>query len=216
MSLPSRQKLGDLLLERKLLTQEQLKHALSVEKKKHQPLARVVVDLGLVDEIVSDGLRDAAIAYTRRLLAEEAPVRRASELDVDAVEDSLFDDYRAQFSKRARGQIAPLKMLEAVQAATTMSFADGQARERELFVELMDGEQSVALRHVFFAERLASRISGFPRDVENRPFERVGIIGGGTMGGGIAMSFANAGFQVTLLEINDEALERGMSIVDKN
>jgi len=173
-------------------------------------------DLGLVDEITSDDLRDAALAYTRQLLTEDAPLRRASELDVAPVEDSLFDDYRAQFSKRARGQIAPLRMLEAVQAATTMSFADGQTRERELFVELMQGEQSVAFRHIFFAERLAAKISGFPRDVVNRSIERVGIIGGGTMGGGIAMSFANAGFNVTLLEINDEALERGLSIIDKN
>ena len=80
----------------------------------------------------------------------------------------------------------------------------------------MQGEQSVAFRHIFFAERLAAKISGFPRDVVNRSIERVGIIGGGTMGGGIAMSFANAGFNVTLLEINDEALERGLSIIDKN
>ncbi|MCH7636363.1 MAG: enoyl-CoA hydratase/isomerase family protein [Proteobacteria bacterium] len=174
------------------------------------------VDLGLVDEIVSEDLRDSALAYTKRLLKEDAPLRRASQLEVEPVEDSLFDDYRAQFSKRARGQVAPQKMLEAVQAATTMSFADGQARERELFVELMQGQQSTALRHVFFAERLAGRISGFPRGIENRSVERVGIIGGGTMGGGIAMSFANAGFQVTLLEINDEALARGLSIVDKN
>ncbi len=122
-------------------------------------------DLGLVDEIVSGELRDAALAYTKQLVTDDAPLRRASELDVEPVEDSLFDDYHAQFSKRARGQVAPLKMLEAVQAATTMSFADGQAKERELFVELMQGEQSIALRHVFFAERLATRISGFPRDV---------------------------------------------------
>jgi len=174
------------------------------------------VDLGLVDQIVSEDLRDSAIAYAKQLLAEDAPLRRASELDVEPVEDSLFDDYRTQFSKRARGQIAPLKMLEAVQAATTMSFADGQAKERELFDELMQGPQSTALRHVFFAERLAARISGFPRDVVDRTIERVGIIGGGTMGGGIAMNFANAGFQVTLLEIDEEALARGLSIVDKN
>jgi len=173
-------------------------------------------DLGLVDEIVSGELRDAALAYTRQLVTDDAPLRRASELDVAPVEDNLFDDYRTQFMKRARGQVAPLKMLEAVEAATTMSFADGQAKERELFVELMQGEQSIALRHVFFAERLATRISGFPRDVVNRPIERVGIIGGGTMGGGIAMSFANAGIEVTLLEINDEALSRGLAIVDKN
>ena len=89
-------------------------------------------------------------------------------------------------------------------------------RERELFAECMHDPQSAAMRRLFFAEREAAKIKGMPRDTAKREIKSVGIIGGGTMGGGIAMSFANAGFPVTLIEINDEALARGLSIVDKN
>ena len=88
--------------------------------------------------------------------------------------------------------------------------------ERDRFAELMAGEQSVALRHIFFAERQAAKVDGLPKETPLRPIEQVGVIGGGTMGGGIAMSFANAGISVTLIEISDEALERGLSIVDRN
>ena len=178
--------------------------------------AAQAAELGLVDKVVSGDLRDEALAYVTQLIADGAPARRTSELAIEAVDASVFEGARAQFAKRARGQIAPLKMLEAVEAATSMSFEDGLARERELFVELMKGSQSAAMRHLFFAEREAARIKGLSRDIEKRPVESVGIIGGGTMGGGIAMSFANAGFSVTLLEINDEALARGLSIVEKN
>jgi len=178
--------------------------------------AAQAAEFGLVDKVVSGDLRDEALAYVTQLIADGAPVRRTSELAIEAVDASVFEGARAQFAKRARGQIAPLKMLEAVEAATSMSFEDGLARERELFVELMKGSQSAAMRHLFFAEREAARINGLSRDIEKRPVESVGIIGGGTMGGGIAMSFANAGFSVTLLEINDEALARGLAIVEKN
>jgi 3-hydroxyacyl-CoA dehydrogenase len=98
----------------------------------------------------------------------------------------------------------------------TLPFADGQKRERELFMECMQDPQSVALRHMFFAEREAAKIVGLDDDVNTRDIRSVGIIGGGTMGGGIAMSFANAGFPVTLVEINKQALARGLEIIDKN
>ncbi|MCH8866439.1 MAG: enoyl-CoA hydratase/isomerase family protein [Proteobacteria bacterium] len=173
-------------------------------------------ELGLVDKVVSGELREAALAYTNELLAAGAPVRRVSELDVDPVDSSLFDELRTTLARRARGQIAPLKMLESVQAALTLPFAEGLAQERELFLELMRGSQSNALRHVFFAERTAAKIRGLPRETPRREIKQVGIIGGGTMGGGIAMTFANADFPVVMLEINDAALARGLSIVDRN
>lgn len=178
--------------------------------------AAQAADIGLIDKVVAGDLREQALAYVQQLIATGAPVRRASELPVEAVEASLIDAARTQFAKRARGQIAPLKMLEAVQAAATMSFADGLAKERDLFVELMAGPQSAAMRHLFFAEREAGKIVGLSREIEKRQVGSVGIIGGGTMGGGIAMSFANAGFTVTLLEISDTALARGLEIVEKN
>ena len=173
-------------------------------------------NLGLIDEVVTGDLRDRALDFARDLLSSNAPIRRSSELAMEAVDVGLFADARAHYSKRARGQIAPQKMIDAVEAATTSSFENGLAKERDLFVELMGGSQSIAMRHLFFAEREAARIKGLGRGIEKRSVEKVGIIGGGTMGGGIAMSFANAGFSVTLLEINDEALARGLSIVEKN
>ena len=178
--------------------------------------AAQAADLGLVDKVVSDDLRQAALEYAADLVASGAPIRRTRDLDVEAVDDGVFVAMQAELAKRARGQIAPLKMLEAVKGAVTMPFDEGLLQERALFWELMQGSQSRALRHIFFAEREAAKIKGLPRDATRRDIQSVGIIGGGTMGGGIAMSFANAGFAVTMLEIDDEALERGLSIIDRN
>ncbi len=178
--------------------------------------AAQAADLGLVDKVVSDDLRQAALEYAADLVASGAPIRRTRDLDVEAVDDGVFVGMQAELAKRARGQIAPLKMLEAVKGAVTMPFEEGLLQERALFWELMQGSQSRALRHIFFAEREAAKVKGLPRDATRRDIQSVGIIGGGTMGGGIAMSFANAGFAVTMLEIDDEALERGLSIIDRN
>ncbi|MGI9201549.1 MAG: 3-hydroxyacyl-CoA dehydrogenase NAD-binding domain-containing protein [Woeseiaceae bacterium] len=178
--------------------------------------ATKAAEIGLLDAVVSGDLRDEALAYAKELLANDKPIRRTSALAVEQVEAGVFDAAKAQFAKRARGQVAPLKMLESVEASMNLSFEDGLAKERDLFAELMKGSQSQAMRHLFFAEREAARVKGLARDIEKRTVEKVGIIGGGTMGGGIAMSFANAGFAVTMLEINDEALARGLGIVEKN
>ena len=178
--------------------------------------AGVAAAMGLVDRIASDNLLDEALAYTRELLDEGAPIRRSSELSVDPVDDSLFDDYRHTLAKRARGQRAPQKIVDCLEAAATLPFAEGVKREREAFLECMADPQAAALQHMFFAEREAAKVIDLPRDTARREILKVGIIGGGTMGGGIAMSFANAGISVTMIEINTEALERGLSIIDKN
>ncbi len=170
---------------------------------------------GLVDEVVSEDLLDAALAYTKRLLADGAEVRRTSELEVAPVDPAVFEACRQAVAKKARGQTAPLRIVDCVEAST-LPFAEGEKRERELFMECMQDPQSAGLRHMFFAEREAAKIVGLPRDIELRNIDKVGIVGGGTMGGGIAMSFANAGIPVTLIEIDDAALERGLSIVAKN
>jgi len=117
---------------------------------------------------------------------------------------------------RARGQMAPGHIVSAVEAATTLPFEEGQGVERRLFMECMESPQSAGMRHIFFAERQASKIDGLAKDTPTRSVGSVGVIGGGTMGGGIAMSFANAGIPVTMIEINDEALARGLFIVDRN
>jgi 3-hydroxyacyl-CoA dehydrogenase len=156
------------------------------------------------------------MAYTQQLVAAKALVRRTSELTVEPVDDKVFSAVSESLGKRARGQTAPTRIVACVRNATAMSFADGQKRERELFDECMQDPQSAALRHMFFAEREAAKVIGLPRDAAMREVNSVGIIGGGTMGGGIAMSFANAGIPVTLVEISDAALERGLAIIDKN
>jgi len=171
---------------------------------------------GLVDKVVSADLLAEALSYARHLVETRAPVRRTSELAVENVDSSVFDAVSAGLPKRARGQTAPSRIVECVQNAVTMSFADGQKRERELFSECMQDPQSAALRHMFFAERVAHKVAGLSDGAALRDVKCVGIIGGGTMGGGIAMSFANAGIPVTLVEINKKALQRGLAIIDKN
>ena len=171
-------------------------------------------ELGLVDELVAGDLREGALTYVRKLLDSDAPVRRTSEIDPPKFGD--FDALRAAVTRRARGQVAPLAIVDCVEAAATGTFAEGMKVERQKFSELMQGKQSAALRHFFFAERQAAKIDGLAKDTPVRAVDSVGIIGGGTMGGGIAMSFANAGIPVTMIEISDEALERGLSIIERN
>ena len=172
--------------------------------------------LGLIDRIVDGDLREAAIAWARELAEQGAGVRKSSEQPVPAFDATLFDGYRAKLAKRARGQIAPQHIVTCVEAATEQPFEKGLEIERDLFIECIQSTQSAAMRHLFFAERQAAKIDDLPKDTPKRAVETIGIIGGGTMGGGIAMSFANAGIPVTLIEVNDEALARGLSIVDKN
>jgi len=178
--------------------------------------ANRAMDLGLVDKVVTDNLYVEAIAFTRQLLNDQSPIRRTSELDVCPVESGLFESYRENFARRARRQTAPQRIVDCIEAATTMPFASGQQRERELFTQSMQDPQSRALQHMFFAERQAAKIDGLPRDTSQRDIKTIGIIGAGTMGAGIATSFANVGIPVTLVEISDEALDRGLSIIDKN
>jgi 3-hydroxyacyl-CoA dehydrogenase len=145
-----------------------------------------------------------------------AGVEAALDLMTSGVPISAHTALSAGLAKKARGQVAPQAIVDCVEKAAKTVFADGEAFERKMFMELMQGEQSAAMRHIFFAERAAAKVDDLASDVELRPVESVGIIGGGTMGGGIAMSFANAGFAVTLVEINDEALDRGLSVIDRN
>src|SRR4029078_8422286 len=119
-------------------------------------------------------------------------------------------------AKKFRGFDAPLKNIEAVKAACEKPFAEGVMEERKLFMELMGGEQSAAQRYFFFAERKASKIEGLPENTEPRPVRKVGVIGAGTMGGGISMNFLSAGIPVTIVEMGQEALERGTGLMRKN
>ena len=180
--------------------------------------AKKAQDIGLVDQIVGeDSLAADAIAFAQSKIGQ--PVPRASEgtANQDGVKNpDIFDAFRAKNGRKMRGFDAPNAGIEAVKAAGEMSFADGVKKERELFGKLMTGTQSRAMRHYFFAERAANKIDDVPADTPLIPIEKVGIIGAGTMGGGIAMNFLSAGIPVVILEMKQDALDRGMGVMRKN
>jgi len=175
-------------------------------------------DAGLVDRVVERDLQEAALEYARELINTGAGPRRTSDLPVESsgLPADYFASMRSAIAQKTRGLPAPQRIIDCVEAATTMDFAAGAAIERKLFMDLMMSPESAGLRHAFFAERQASKIEGLALDLPLRAINSVGIIGAGTMGGGIAMNFANAGIPVTLLEINQEALDHGIGICRKN
>lgn len=172
----------------------------------------------LLDRVVDTDLTAAALTFARQLVQQNAPLRRARDLAIDpaSVPKTLFDDFRKRLDRSARGQMAPYNILTCVEAAVRLPMDQGLAKERELFTECLLSPQSAAMRHLFFAERQAAKVKDLPAGTSTRPIRTVAIIGGGTMGGGIAMCFANAGFAVTLLEMNPEALTRGLTMIEKN
>ncbi|MBL4728313.1 MAG: enoyl-CoA hydratase/isomerase family protein [Gammaproteobacteria bacterium] len=175
--------------------------------------------MGLIDEVVEgDDLQAAAIQYASSLVESGAPLKRIRDITIDpaTIEPGFFDAARKKLALRARGQIAPDKIVSCIEAAVNLPMDEGLERERELFRELVVSPESAAMRHIFFAERQAAKIKDLPKDTALRDIKKVAIIGGGTMGGGIAMCFANVGIPVVMVEINDEALARGMKIIRKN
>ena len=174
---------------------------------------------GLIEEIV-EGPASGAEAFARKVLAEKRPLRRLrdddSKLAAAKADRSIFTNAVAAVTKRARGLEAPFAAADAVGAALDLPFEEGLKKEREGFLKLVTSDQSKAQRYAFFAEREAAKISGVPEGTKPRNVARVAIIGAGTMGGGIAMSFANAGVPVTLIETGEEQLKRGMGIMQKN
>ncbi len=128
----------------------------------------------------------------------------------------LFDEFRQSIARKTRGFLAPEYNIRCIEAAVKLPFDEGMAVERELFMELMAGPQSTAQQYFFFAERQAAKIPDIPKDTPERPINKVGVIGAGTMGGGISMNFANIGMSVTIVETTQEALDRGLGIIRKN
>jgi 3-hydroxyacyl-CoA dehydrogenase len=184
------------------------------------PVAAVAAKaMGLIDEVIESGdLQAGAIQYAKDLVAAGAPLKRIRDITIDpaSVEPGFFDAARKKLAARARGAIAPDKIVSCIEAAVKLPMDEGLARERELFTELVTSPESAAMRHIFFAERQAAKIKDLPADTPLRAINKVAIIGGGTMGGGIAMCFANVGFPVVMVEVNDEALQRGLNIIKKN
>jgi len=175
-------------------------------------------ETGLVDRVVDGHLQEAALNYAVELIDAGAGPRRASgqRVETSHLPADYFDNMRSLIGKKTRGLPAPQRIVDCVEAATKMDFASGSEIERKAFMELMMSPESAGLRHAFFAERQASKIEGLAKDLSLRDINSVGIIGAGTMGGGIAMNFANAGIPVTLLEVDQEALDRGIGICRKN
>ncbi len=177
--------------------------------------------MGLVDELAREGhLRDDAIAFARKIVTEGRPLKkvRDSNEKVEAARGhpEIFASFRKANARKFRGFLAPEYNIRCIEAAVNEPFEDGLKTERRLFGELIGGPQSAAQRYAFFAERQANKIPDVPDDTPTIPVASVGIIGAGTMGGGIAMNFANAGIPVTIVEMKPEALDRGLKVIRGN
>ena len=172
---------------------------------------------GLIDRLIEGDLIPHAVGYAEEV-RDVRPLPKSSERQdkLNECDPSVFDDFRMENAKRFRGFEAPLKNVEAVKVACEKPYNEGVIEERKLFMELMTGEQSAAQRYFFFAERKAAKIEGLPENTEPRPVKKVGVIGAGTMGGGISMNFLSAGIPVTIVEMSQEALDRGTGIMRKN
>ncbi|HEX4329162.1 MAG TPA: 3-hydroxyacyl-CoA dehydrogenase NAD-binding domain-containing protein [Burkholderiales bacterium] len=171
----------------------------------------------LFDEIASGDLVEAACAFAEKVAAKGAPYKRARDLNVKLDNAAaFFEAARARVAKDSRGFPAPLKCVAAIEAAVQLPFDEGIKFERARFNELVQTSESKAMRHYFFGERAVSKIPDVPADTPLREIRRAAVIGAGTMGGGIAMNFVNAGIPVTLLEMKQEALDRGLAVVRKN
>jgi 3-hydroxyacyl-CoA dehydrogenase len=174
--------------------------------------AAKAAELGLVDKLADEAdLAAEAIAFARTL---SVPCR-TGDLPVSADPD-LFGRFAAANARRIKGLDAPKACIEAVRAATELPIDQGKAKERALFIELVGSDQAKALRHAFFAERSTAKIDGLPKDLPLRPIARVGVIGAGTMGGGIAMNFLSADIAVTIVEMAQDALDRGAALMRYN
>jgi 3-hydroxyacyl-CoA dehydrogenase len=179
--------------------------------------AREAFNCGLVDRLVEGELIPHAVAYAEEV-REVHPLPRSSqdEEKVANVDPAIFDDFRRDNARKFRGFDAPEKNIEAVRIACLKPFAEGVIEERKLFMELMGGTQARAQQYFFFAERKAAKIEGLPEGTEPREIRKVGVIGAGTMGGGISMNFLSAGIPVTIVEMSQEALDRGTGVMLRN
>jgi len=175
-------------------------------------------ELGLVDEIVAGDLLEGAVAYAKKLVAEGKGPRRVRDAKPRFEGDAkkFFEETRAVVAKESRGYPAPLEIVACVEAAVTKPFDEGRKFERSRFEHLVNTTESKALRHMFFAEREVTKIPDVPEDTPTREIKKAAMLGAGTMGGGITMSFVNVGIPVTIIETAQEALDRGLATIKKN
>lgn len=183
--------------------------------------AKKCLEMGLVDELAEEGkLRGGAVAFANKIVAEKRPLKKVRDLN-DKVEAArgkpeIFENVRKANARKFRGFLAPEYNIQCIEAAVNLPFDEGIKVEQKLFRELVTGTQSAAQRHVFFAERQVWKLPDVPADTPIIPVNKVGIIGAGTMGGGIAMNFLNVGLPVTIVETKQDALDRGLGVIRKN
>jgi 3-hydroxyacyl-CoA dehydrogenase len=183
--------------------------------------AKWAAEVGLVDALVDEGkLREGAIAFARKIVAEKRPLKRVRDLngkmETARGKPEIFANFRKANAKKFRGFEAPEANIKCIEAAVNLPFDEGLKFERTEFMKLMTGTQSAAQRYVFFAERAVWKVPDVPETTETLPVQKVGVIGAGTMGGGIAMNFLNVGVPVTIVETKQEALDRGLATIRKN
>jgi 3-hydroxyacyl-CoA dehydrogenase len=174
--------------------------------------------LGLLDAIVSGELLPSALAFAGKVLDENRPLRKVRDQNekLRDVSPDVFAKFRKSIAKKTKGFPAPEKIVQCVEAAVNKSFDEGIQFERQAFTELRASNESKAQRYYFFAEREAAKIPDVPSDTPQRPIRKVGVIGAGTMGGGISMNFLNIGVPVTIVETKQDALDRGYATIKKN
>ena len=178
-------------------------------------------DMGLVDEMAEEGaLESDAIKFANQIVSEGkslVKVRDADEkIKSDRGNDALFADFRKSILRKTRGFLAPEYNIQCIEAAVNLPFEEGMKVEQELFMKLMSGSQSAAQRYMFFAQRQVTKIPDIEKETPLKEINSVGVIGAGTMGGGISMNFANAGIPVTIIEQSQERLDKGIGIIRKN
>ncbi|MCW9032755.1 MAG: 3-hydroxyacyl-CoA dehydrogenase NAD-binding domain-containing protein [Rhodospirillales bacterium] len=171
--------------------------------------------MGIFDELIEGDLEEGAVAFAEKVIAENRPIRKVSELSVEADSD-VFENFRKGIARKSRGYLSPFKCIDSVENATKFPFDEGMAKEREIFIECLSSPQSAGQRFMFFAERTASKVNDVPKDTPLRDLKTAGVLGAGTMGGGIAMNFLNAGIPVTIVEMAQEALDKGIGIIRTN
>ena len=179
------------------------------------------VSMGLVDELANEGkLLEGAVSFAETIVSEKRPlvkVRDAEDkISADKGNDALFADFRKSIARKTRGFLAPEYNIQCIEAAVNKPFDEGIKVEQELFMKLMTGTQSAAQRYMFFAQRQVTKIPDIEADTEVKDINSVGVIGAGTMGGGISMNFANVGIPVTIVEQSQERLDKGLGIIRKN